>query len=632
MKIMVLLYAVLISCFANAQEYNAYFIPDSLLKGANVVKRSEEYILRIKSPARFTMYQKHAYTILNASSNRYANYVTHYDKFSSINAVSGKLFNSLGKEVKHTKKSEWSDHSAYDGFSLLSDARYKENEFYSAEYPYTVEYEEEDENNGTQGFPAWMPQTNPLMSVQSSKFTIIAPADYVVRFKQVNFTAAPVVSQKGDVKTYVWEIINIPAKKVESGAPPFTEIAPVVYFAPSAFEVQGFSGNMSSWKEYGKFMYQLIKGRDVLPNDVKKKVHELTDQLKGDKEKIFALYDFMQKNTRYISIQLGIGGWQPFEASYVAEKKYGDCKALSNYMIALLKEAGITGKYVEIYGGKNPPPFIEDFTFSQSNHVISCVPLEKDTVWLECTSQTASPGYMGGFTGNRKALIIDETGGHLVQTPVYKMADNVQVRLVKAVADADGNLHATINNTYSGLQQDFPHSLMFDASKEDREKYLNQMFNPPTYQVTKSDYKEHKGTIPSVDEYLQITLNNYATVTGKRLFLVPNLFGSAIEKLLPDTARQYDYMIKDPYRDIDTVEIKIPNGYKLETMPKDVSLQTKFGKYISSIKLIDDRIIYYRLMEQYNGRFAAKEYNELVLFYQQISKADRSRVVLVKAE
>ena len=629
---MVLLYAVLISCFANAQEYNAYFIPDSLRKGANVVKRSEEYILRIKSPARFTMYQKHVYTILNASSNRYANYVTHYDKFSSINAVSGKLFNSLGKEVKHTKKSEWSDHSAYDGFSLLSDARYKENEFYSAEYPYTVEYEEEDENNGTQGFPAWMPQTNPLMSVQSSKFTIIAPADYVVRFKQVNFSAAPVVSQKGDVKTYVWEIKNIPAKKVESGSPPFTEIAPVVYFAPSAFEVQGFSGNMSSWKEYGKFMYQLIKGRDVLPNDVKKKVHELTDQLKGDREKIFALYDFMQKNTRYISIQLGIGGWQPFEASYVAEKKYGDCKALSNYMIALLKEAGITGKYVEIYGGKNPPPFIEDFTFSQSNHVISCVPLEKDTVWLECTSQTASPGYMGGSTGNRKALIIDETGGHLVQTPVYKMADNVQVRLVKAIADADGNLNATINNTYSGLQQDFPHSLMFDASKEDREKYLNQMFNLPTYQVTKSDYKEHKGTIPSVDEYLQITLNNYATVTGKRLFLVPNLFGSAIEKLLPDTARQYDYMIKDPYRDIDTVEIKIPNGYKLETMPKDVSLQTKFGKYISSIKLIDDRIIYYRLMEQYNGRFAAKEYNELVLFYQQISKADRSRVVLVKAE
>jgi hypothetical protein len=632
MKIFILLFAVFFAGLAKGQEYNTLLIPDSLRKGANVVKRSEEYILTIKSPSRFTLYEKHAYTILNASSNRYANYVTQYDKFSSINSVSGKMFNSWGKEIKHTKKSEWTDQSAYDGFSLLSDARYKENEFYSAEYPYTVEYEEEDENNGTQGFPTWMPQSNPLMSVQSSKFTIIAPADYLVRFKQSNFKGEPVVTQKGDIKTYTWELKNIAAKKVESAAPPFSEVVPVVYFAPSKFEVQGFSGNMSSWEEYGKFMYQLIKGRDVLPDDIKKKVHELTDHLKGDREKIFALYDFMQKNTRYISIQLGIGGWQPFEASYVAEKKYGDCKALSNYMIALLKEAGIIGKYVEIYGGKNPPPFIEDFTFSQSNHVISCVPLGKDTVWLECTSQTASPGYMGSFTGNRKALIIDESGGHLVQTPVYKVADNVQVRLVKAVADGEGNLSAEINSSYSGLQQDFPHSLMYDASKEDREKYLNQMFNLPTYQVVKSNYKEHKGIVPSVDEYLQITLSNYATITGKRFFLAPNLFGGASDRLMPDTARQYDYVIKDPYRDIDSVEIKIPNGYKIETTPKDMLLQTKFGKYISSVKVMEDKVIYYRMMEQNSGRFAAKEYSELVLFYQQIAKADRARVVLVKPE
>ena len=212
----------------------------------------------------------------------------------------------------------------------------------------------------------------------------------------------------------------------------------------------------------------------------------------GDREKIFILYDFLQKNTRYISIQLGIGGWQPFEAAYVAEKKYGDCKALSNYMIALLKEAGITGKYVEIYGGKSPPPFIEDFSFSQSNHVISCVPLNKDTIWLECTSQTVSPGYMGSFTGNRKALLIDETGGHVVQTPVYRAGDNLRLRIVKAVADEQGNLSAEITNTYSGLQQDFPHSLMYDASKEERVKFLNQMFNLPTYEVIKNDYKSKR--------------------------------------------------------------------------------------------------------------------------------------------
>ncbi|MEP6583245.1 MAG: DUF3857 domain-containing protein [Ginsengibacter sp.] len=632
MKYFLLFCFVFNFCLLKAQGNNAFIIPDSLRKGADVVKRDEEYILTIKSPAKFTIYEKHVYTILNSAANKYGDYETSYDKFSSINSLSGKLFNSMGKELKHTKKNDWTDNSVYDGFSLLLDARYKKNEFYSADYPYTVEYEEEDDYNGTQGFPNWMPQASPYMSVQNSKFTIIAPLDYVVRYKALNFKGEPVITQKGDVKTYVWEIKNIPAKKPETSAPSFSEISPIVYFAPSKFEVQGYSGDMSTWEGLGKFMYQLVKGRDALPDAIKKKVHDLTDNVKEPREKIFQLYDFLQKNTRYISIQLGIGGWQPFEASYVAEKKYGDCKALSNFMIALLKEAGITGKYVEIYGGRSPRPFIENFSFSQSNHVITCVPLDKDTIWLECTSQTVSPGYMGSFTGNRKALLIDETGGHLVQTPVYKINDNTMTRIVKATTDAQGNLTASINNTTTALQQDFTHSLMYDASKEQREKYLNQMFNFPTYSVIKNEYKEHRGIIPSVDEYLQIELSNYAIITGKRFYIIPYIFSGATERLSPDTARENDYVIRDPYRHIDSVEIIIPAGYKPESIPKDISLDSKFGKYISQVKLSDDKIVYYRLMEQQAGRFPAKEYTDVVKFYDQIYKSDRSKLVLVKSE
>lgn len=354
----------------------------------------------------------------------------------------------------------------------------------------------------------------------------------------MNLKGDPVIVQKGDVKMYTWEVKNLAAKKYEVSSPPFTEITPTVFFAPSKFELQKYSGDMSTWEGYGKFIYQLVKGRDLLPDETKKKVHELTDTIRGEREKIFALYDFLQKNTRYISIQLGIGGWQPFEASYVAEKKYGDCKALSNYMIALLKEAGITAKYVEIYAGKSHPLFNEDFPSFQSNHVISCVPLANDTIWLECTSQTTAPGYMGSFTGNRKAVIIDERGGHVVNTPVYKVADNTQVRKVKAVADEQGNLQAEIANTYTGIQQEMPHFLMYDASKKERKEYLNQMFNLPMYEVLKNDYKEHRGISPSMDEYLQIRLSNYAIITGRRLFINPDIFGGAAEKLLSDTARQ----------------------------------------------------------------------------------------------
>ncbi len=632
MKTLLVLLFCLLFAVANAQEYSMLLLPDSISKGSDLVKRSEEYVLTIKSAAKFSLSEKHVYTILNSAGLEYASYQSYYDKFSSINSLSGKMFDRWGKQIKHTKKGDWKDYSAYDGFSLLSDARYKTNEFYSAEYPFTVEYEEEMDYNGTQGFPRWIPQNRPDMAVQSSRFTVIAPASYKLRYKQLNYLGEPVISQNGDVKTYSWEVKNLRAKKFEPAAPPFTELTPVVFFAPSTFEVQGFQGDMSTWQGYGKFMYQLIKDRDVLPAEIKKKVHELTDGLKDDREKSLVLYDYLQKNTRYISIQLGIGGWQPFEASYVADKKYGDCKALSNYMIALLKEAGIKGKYIEIYGGSTPPPFIGDFSFSQANHVIACVPLAKDTLWLECTSQTASAGYLGSFTGNRKALLIDENGGQLVNTPVYSINDNMQVRIVNATLTDEGNLMADINSRYTGLQQEFPHSLMHEASGKEREEYLNKMFNLPTYQVMTNKYTEHKGVLPSVTEGLQVSITNYATITGKRLFIAANIFGSASTKLSPDTARKYDYLVKDAYRDIDSVEIKIPAGYSAESLPKNVMLDSKFGKYVSSVKVENDKITYYRLVEQYSGRFAPKEYNDLVKFHDQVFKADRNKIVLVKAE
>jgi hypothetical protein len=94
------------------------------------------------------------------------------------------------------------------------------------------------------------------------------------------------------------------------------------------FKLDNYKGDMSTWKGFGKFIYELSKGRDVLPDDIKQQVKSLTARASSDVEKIKILYDYLQKNTRYISIQLGLGGWQPFEATYVAKKGYGDCKAL----------------------------------------------------------------------------------------------------------------------------------------------------------------------------------------------------------------------------------------------------------------------------------------------------------------
>jgi hypothetical protein len=617
------------SCIA--QQFSIQSIPDSLKENAVAVKRFEEITYEIKSPSKGIYHDHYIITILNEAGNEEATFESPYDKFLTINSVSGVLYNAAGKEIKHVKKKDMQDISGTGEENLITDTRYKAHDFYCREYPYSVDYDEEYEFNGIRFFPDWFPQDDPRVAVEFSRYTLIAPKNYEVRYKAFNFPAEPKIVESGDKRIYTWELRGIPARVPEPLAPSWKNLAPFVMIAPSEFEAEGYKGNMSTWKEYGQFMYELIKGRDQLPPDIKQKVHSLTDTIHDVRRKIATLYEFLQKNTRYISVQLGIGGWQPFDANYVASKKYGDCKALSNYMIALLKEAGITGKYVEIRALKHAPGMVTDFSESQFNHVISCVPLNKDTVWLECTSQSLPAGYLSGFTANRYALLIDENGGTVVHTPKYGLQDNLQMRNIKASINEEGNLSATVETLYKGMEQDDLEGRIDYLSKDRQLEFLKKAIDLPTFDIGSTEYKEIRSILPpAIVEKLSISANNYAQISGRRIFVVPNILTKSNTQLKTNEQRKYDIELKDEYHHSDTVEIRVPSGYQPESIPKETRLETEFGKYYSSTKVASDKITYYRSFDQYSGKFPSKDYNNLANFYEQMYKADHSQVVLVK--
>ena len=613
-----------------AQEYNVALIPDSLQKDANVVKRIDELRVIVKGVDKAVIKQKYAYTVLNEAGERYAVYVAEYDKFHSISDISGRMFDASGKLLKSIHKKDISDLSVSDGESMISDARTKSFAFYNKNYPYTVEFEDEVTLDGIMAFPNWAPIERQKQAVQQSTFIVETPADYHLRYKQCHYPGNPVITTGNRTITYKWELSNQRAQIAEWSQPQWEEIMPTVFIAPTDFEFGGYKGNMSTWNDYGKFISQLYSGRDILPDHVKQDVHRIADGLKTKEEKVAALYSYLQQNTRYVGIQLGIGGWQPFEAKYVAEKKYGDCKALSNYMVSLLKEAGISANCVAIESGEDSRGLFEDFSCNQFDHIIACVPGAKDTIWLECTSQTTSPGYMGDFTGNRSALLISDKGGFVVHTPNYNSEDNLQLRKADATIDENGNLVADVRTRFTGVQQDLQHSLMYEANQEQREKYLNTALNLPTYKVEKNDYQEVKGRIPVVSEYLKITSENYASVSGKRMFVTPDLFNKE-HKLPTDRPRQFAIDIRFSFKDVDTIVIKIPDGYSTESAPKDLTLSTKFGKYSISYKITGNTITLLRINEHYAGIYPASEYEDLVKFYDAMYKADRSKFVLVKS-
>jgi hypothetical protein len=613
-------------------EYAVSRIAPALLKNADAVLRLVEMTFEIKSTKETIERNHYVVTVLNENGDKWARFYDYYDKMREVLSVEGALYDATGKVIRRMKNKDLQDMSGVDEISWIDDNRIKTHNFFYRVYPYTVEYDVLIRNNNTLYFPTWMPQGSEKLSVELSKISIICSPGYRFRYRSFNYKDDPVITTLNGKSISTWMAKDLPAIKREIYSPEWEELVTCVYFGPTDFEIDGYKGNMASWQDMGKFQYTLNQGRDLLPDKVKQDIHNLVSGITEVKKKIQVLYEYLQKNTRYISIQLGIGGWQPFDATYVATKGYGDCKALSNYMYSLLKEAGIPSNYTLIRAGMDAGGMIVDFPSCQFNHAILSVPLEKDTVWLECTSQYLPAGYLSGFTADRYALVVDENGGKVVHTPKYGMEDNVQLRKVKAVLDDEATLFVKTESVYKGLQQDNLHQVINYRSKDKVKEFLHEELDFATYDVNGFEYQEEKSYHPCISEKLELTVSNYATLTGKRLFIQPNVMNRSTLRLAANDERKTDVILRLEYKDVDSVEISIPGGYEPESIPTPIDINTAFGKYSVSVKFSGNRITYYRVMEQYSGRFPAKDFSSLAAFYESIYKADRNKIVLVKKE
>ena len=622
--------STILAANATEGEYAVSKIPKSLFENANAIVRFDETRAELKGLDKIIIKNRFAITILNEGGDRFAEAFEFYDKLQTIDRFEGSLYDAFGNRLRILKKNEIRDVSATSQINFADDSRMKIHNFYFKSYPYTVEYEIEKVMKQSMFLPGWVPVNTTSLAVEYSTLIMIIPVDYRLRFKTYNYNGEPVVKELEGKKMFSWFLKDYKAIRSEYASPAAYRITPSVFLAPSEFQIEGYSGNMTDWKELGKFQYSLNRGLSELPGSLKTTVHGIVNELSTDKEKVVALYEFLQKNTRYVSIQLGIGGWRPFDATYVGTKGYGDCKALSNYMYALLKEAGIKSYYTLIKAGEYEEDIIVDFPSRQFNHAILCVPLLNDTIWLECTDQFKSPGYMGGFTGNRHALLITEEGGVLVATPRYGSKENLQERTIKAKLDGEGSLNAKVRTTYKCMQQDDLHLFINNLSKERVKNRLDQSLELPSYTINDFTYREVKGLQPEIEEDISLTVDHYAIMSGKRLFINPNIITRSKRKLNADQQREYELRFTFGYTDIDQVEIEIPENYKPESIPGDSFIESKFGIYKASVKLENNRIIYKRKIEHYYGTFPKSDYSELANFYDAIYKADRNRLVLIK--
>ncbi len=605
-------------------------IPENLKKDASAVIRIEEQSFEVESAAKATHKYKIAITILK-KDHPWEDFVVNYNQWSKVTNIRARFYDATGKLIRKLEKEEINDRAAHDGVSIYNDTRLKHIVNSYGVLPYTFELEYEVKHTGLRGYPDWDIQPNYATSVQYSEYTLTTPLSVKPLFKAQNTDLKPTETANNKTQTLKWEAKDIAAVKSEPMCPPASKTLPWVTISPSEFEVEGKHGLMTDWAAFGKFLYDLNKDRDKVSPELEASITKMTASSKTNAEKIDVLYHYMQKNMRYISIQLGIGGWQTFDAAYVEKNKYGDCKALSNFMKAMLKVVGIEGQLVVVRAGdsRELSPS-EDFCSPAFNHMILHIPSEN--MWLECTSQEAPTGYLGDFTEGRRVLLITPNGGKMVKTPTATLDKNTQTSKTEIVLTESGS--ATLKNAIllRGSLHDSWRHIATEMSKEDFKKTFVNALKLPSYTVSSLDAKPSDNK-PELDLNYEVAIEKYASKAGTRLFVPMNLHNPFDDTPSPTEKRILPIEIGgDGYAEKDEVTFTMPTDYDVESIPtKEFDLKSEFGSYKVTIEKIgDNKIVYKRQLEIRPVKIPAERFNDLRDFYKKMQQADATKVILKK--
>ena len=625
--LMMLLCVVLSAGARELPRFPVSSIPDDLKKGACAVVRNDAMAFTILTKSTASLRVHLVVTIFSDKGKGFARRTVFYDKLRKITSLKAQVLDADGMLIKRLKPNEIPDHSAFDG--LYADTRVKIADLTQGRYPYTVEFEYEVAYKFLYQIAGSAIDQAEDVSVQNASYQLTYPESLKPRYKTYNVTKEPNVVKNNGITSLTWTFENMIARKFEPYSN-YAETVTRIEAAPTIFEFEGYAGTMETWDKYGEWITSLNKGRNVLPEETIAKVKEITSKIDSREEKVKALYEYMQNKTRYVSIQLGIGGFQPFEASLVDKTGYGDCKALSNYMLALLETVNIKGHYALILAGEHMPDLEVDFPSSQFNHVIVAVPNGADTLWLECTSQTNPFGYQGTHTGDRKALLITEAGAKIVQTTRYPADVNVQATLAEVTLVATGEATASVRRTYSGLQYENGNLHFYiNAEYDDQKKWIQNYMDIPSFDVKSFSMRNIKNKVPSAVITAELRIDRFATLSGKRIFLTPNLMNR--NTYIPEKVdnRKTDIVSQIALVDFDTIHYRLPENIYPEFVPQNVSISSRFGEYEATYQIDAGKLIYTRKLKMNKGRFPASSYQELLDFYRAVSKADNTKMVFM---
>ena len=617
----------------SQNDLNVNAISKSILPYANAVVRQSETVHTVISPAMVSTTRRHIVTIMTSRGVEEGVIVVPYNKLTQVKSLNATIYDAAGRVIKRLKMSDFEDVSMVSRYSLFEDSRMKRYIPQVNLLPYTVEYECELRTKTTFFLPSWHPQYSSGLAIEQSFCRFITPVDFQLRVSSHKLPPAKTqILSSGKQKQLSWSLHNVPAWRDEPFLPLSDSIISWVRFAPVDFEIDGMKGRFTDWKEYGLWYYEnLLKGRDKLPKETIVFVKELVAGVDSPREKARIIYEYCQRKNHYVSIQKGkIGGFSPFSAEEVDKLSYGDCKGLCNYTATLLNAVGIEAYFSIVHASEYPVSPPEDFAnLDFGNHIILCLPLDGDTIWLECTNNEAPFGYIGSFTGNRKAVLCTPKGGILANTTMYKPEDNRQETNAFFRIDLLGNLAGSIMTRFTGTQYDNRKENLNIRNKEDIDELKDIYGRFPDLDILLYDIVHDKVLIVAAEQ-LQLKSSHFAPITNKRMYIPVNPTNP--QKSMPRELRQrtHDVYIAKGFEDIDSLNFALPNGYTIERLPAAVNLVEDFGTYRFNVTMQDDMITVVRYFRLNPVTMPPDRYKDVFDFFSKVYNKDNEKIMLMK--
>lgn len=470
--------------------------------------------------------------------------------------------------------------------------------------------------------------------VNLSEFTTVIPEYFIYKKNQKGFhfpkTSTEKVLDRPDYAesktTYL--ALNMPAIKNEMYVNNIDNYTSSVSHELTAINIPGryYEAFATGWESITKTVYKLDDFNDELNKTgyFEKDIDQLIHGLNGRDEIISAVLDFVKSKVKWNNSD---GFSCHFGVRNAYKEGTGNAAEVNLMLTAMLRYAKIDANPVLISTRSNGRVLFP--SLSAFNYVISAVEIENDLILLDATEKFSMPNILPMKDLNWYGRLIrkEGTSAEVSLTPKMK---STEISNMNFVINSDGIINGKIRKQYADYS-----ALDFRETNvaTNQNMYLEQL-ESKSNNIEISDYsRENEYNLSKpVAEIFAFKDNRSMEIIGEKIYISPLLFLTTKENPFKQETREYPIEFDYPKQKKFNINIKIPEGYAIESLPKPMNIVT--GENVGAFKYIfsntDDKIQGAVLMEINTAIVSADYYDVLKDFYQKMIDKQNEKIILVK--